>query len=567
MHAYRRSPFIAIACLGALVPPVHAANERTPKPALVVREGAVTLKATDDDDGALCLELSSARGESTSCGDDGDDDGLLAVGGARTGGVRYAGVAAPASAARVELRRAGRLLTAGPTVGAGAYRGKSAGRVRFALLRMPPGGPVDGLRVHALDATGALVSVFTGRDSERVFARRRLLAGRSGRVRWALTTSRSSELEPSVLDLAHETVSRCVDVRVQIGPNDDNSRSCHSGGPQDSLEQAFAGSPETSAEDRCKPDFRLLHGVVSPSVRRVTVVLGDGRRRAVRAVRTPDGERLAYALPVAPGVAVRRVELQEAGGRTRVLKLSAVPVRVACVQESLGSSIIGPGLGIGLLAPFADLPAVTPVGPVATLAGPPPMRVADGPAETLCVTVGDQPFTAPGCAIVSPDLDELVGSLDSYTKPRTFALALPARVATVRIAAPDAKVARDIPTVPGTGYSGRYAGHVRFASATVASERELARFELLDAAGNVLHRDNEPVPDDDALAEPTAGPPRRIAGRAGGPSLWQTKLRFSKQRMRCVALTTGRPPADSDNCQTIRGDGAVLLAASCSTGA
>ena len=57
------------------------------------------------------------------------------------------------------MRRAGQLLASGPAVAGAAYKGVRAGSVRFALLRLPKAARTDGLRVRALAADGALISV------------------------------------------------------------------------------------------------------------------------------------------------------------------------------------------------------------------------------------------------------------------------------------------------------------------------------------------------------------------------------------------------------------------------
>ncbi len=57
------------------------------------------------------------------------------------------------------MRRAGSLIASVPTEAGAAYRGAGAGALRFALVRLPDATPLDGLRVHALDAAGALVAV------------------------------------------------------------------------------------------------------------------------------------------------------------------------------------------------------------------------------------------------------------------------------------------------------------------------------------------------------------------------------------------------------------------------
>jgi hypothetical protein len=548
-----------LACWAAIAAPAHPASQRDERPAIVARDGAALLSAHDDDD-SLCLGVARQEADAgSSCSD--PAGGIVVLGDVAQDGGRHVGVALAAPIARVEVRRAGRVLASGPTTASPAYRGRYAATVRFALVRLPVRARTDALRIHAFDAAGTLVSVFaSGHDDDRVFDRRRLLSGRSHRLFWSIVSSRASSLKPTVFDLARESLSRCAEVRVQSSRGGgESSRSCDGDEPRDGLN--FAGAqPDT--KDLCHPDFRLVHGVAAAAVRRVTVLLGDGRRVGARTASLPGGAYRVYAVEIDPHAAVRRVELRTPTGPIEVRRLDLAPLAVTCAprQNENGAFSIS---SFRLYGPDSMGPRVTPRGPVSTLPGPPTVRIADGPGDTLCVALGDRPFTALGCALVSPDLSEPLAVLDSFTKPRSFAFALPARVATMRIAGPNGTGTRDIPTVSAAGYSGIYAPHVRFATGTLSSNRELGRVDLLDAAGTVLHSQRASAA---ALTGTSRlGRPRRIAGRVGGPSLWQTRISAGAYRARCLALTTGPPPPEDVACGTTRSDGAVLLAASCAT--
>jgi len=84
----------------------------------------------------------------------------------------------------------------------------------------------------------------------------------------------------------------CVDVTVQTRGSIDTLSGCTSDVPAHAIQRATVVR-EAGRHDRCRPDFRLLHGVVAPSVRRVTGLLGDGRRRSVRTVALRDRDLLA----------------------------------------------------------------------------------------------------------------------------------------------------------------------------------------------------------------------------------------------------------------------------------
>ena len=532
--------------LAGLVAPAHAAS---PPPAVeVARAGAETLRAHEDE-GEVCISV--PRRTSGWC--DAPETGVVTVAGV-SGGVKLVGVAVASAATSIEVRRAGVLLASAPTEAGAAYRGAGAGSLRFALVRLPDAAPTDGLRVHGLDAQGALVAVLADRDSALVTARRRLLSGRSAGVPWSLTTSQQSTLAPSVLDPGHETVSQCVRTNAQFADVSFSTESCASGPPGQALE--VFEYEESEVEERC-PGFRLLHGVVAGPAR-VSVVLGSGRRRTARTVDVGDGWQ-AYAITT--GVeAVRAVTLTTPAGAVRVLHRGLAPLRTQCAA---GEATFESGLAAA--APFDERSVVLPASPPAPLAGPPAFRVADGPGATLCLALGDLPFRAAGCGIVAPALGLLHGAFDSATDPHAFALAVPARVATVRIPAPDGTGTLSIATEPGAQYTGRYAGHVRFAATTFARYSQLSRIDLLDAAGTVLFGGAELTGAElvGDLGVLRLARPRRLAGRAGAPSLWKTTGSYQGISGRCFAMTAGAPPSGDARCPFANDDAAILLDASC----
>lgn len=530
------------------VTPAHAAS--APAPVEVALAAAETLRAAEED-GEVCISI--PRWTSGSC--DAPDDGVVTVSGV-PGGVKLVGVAVPAAAVSIEVRRGGVLLASEATVAGAAYRGAGAGSLRFTLVRLADTALLDGLRIHALDASGTLVTVLAEQDSELFTDRRRLLSGRSAGIRWSLTTSRQSTLSPSVLDLARETVSQCVRTNAQFGDLTFSTTSCASGPPQSGLE--LNEHEESAVEDRCTGS-RLLHGVVAGPAR-VSLVLGDGRRRAVRSVAVGDGWQ-AYAVTTG-AEAVRAVMLTTPTGAVRVLRRGLSPLTTQCAAGEASFES-----GSTADSPFDEWSVVSPATPPVALAGPPAFRVADGPGDALCLAIGNLPFRAAGCGIASPSLGALNGVLDSFTDPAAVALAVPARVASVRVPTPDGKGALSIPTDPGADYTGRYAGHVRFAAVSFARLSQLSRIELLDAAGTVLMRGVE-LGGAEELLELGEGSlrfarPRRVAGRSGAPSLWKTTARFEGLTGRCFAMTDGAAPTGDARCPYASDDAAILLDASC----
>ena len=564
----RRLVLTTLLALCAAPGSATAAPSAPAKAPVVARDGAVTLTAKDEK-GRLCVSFAHGGSFPESCGENGAGAVTLepAFGSGDGSRTQYVGAAVTAAATSVEVRRAGALLASSPTVAGEKYRGKRAGSVRFALVHLPPRSKLDGLRVRAVDAAGTAVEVLAPGESALITDRRVLLTGRSGGTRWAVRGERSSELASSVANLDHEAVSRCVRVTAAGGRGSESSGSCAGDAPLDAFEDLFSGGAGgAGTTDRCRPRFRLVHGVADANVTGVSALLGNGRRIAARTAPFADAGKLVYALVVPAGAAVRGLRVERSGQKAHVVAFSVPPLAVTCASgEGAFSDLAGTsGLFTGISDLIAALPAVTPVGPVTTLPGPPSVRVADGPAESLCLALEAQPFNAFGCAIVAPGLEELTSALDSYTRPRAFVLALPARVATVRIAAKGG-TPRDIPTVAGDGYAGRYAGRVRFAAAMLSGPRELYRYQLLDAAGKVLYSEtNDTVGTD--LMGPRAAAPRRLAGAPGRPSLWQTTFRDAGHTARCLALTAGRPPSKADRCEGARdGPFSAIVGVPCTT--
>jgi hypothetical protein len=546
---------LAVGAAGSV--PVLAAGAT--KPVVVARDANATITAHDDEH--LCVVMRDGKGsEVTACGF--AEDGLI-LSDPQRGVVQIVGVVAPAPAVSVEIRRDGKLLGRAATSAGEAYTGRQAGKLRFAIVRLAPGTPGDGLRAHARDAAGTLIGVLqAGTGGTRVSGARRVLSGRRGRASWTVVERSTSELEPSVLDLAHETVARCVDVTVQtrgsarFGERQSgrvNTLSgCTSDVPAHAIQRATVVR-EAGRHDRCRPDFRLLHGVVAPSVRRVTVLLGDGRRRSVRTVALRDADR-TYAVAIASTDAVRGVTLHADGAADVFRRLAFSPVAVFCATQDADGDHTG--LGVETLVSGINAPVST-VGPVATLPGLPAVRIADGPGDTLCLAPGKRPFTALDCGFVAA----LPGApLGSNVASGEFVRAVPANVAAVRFRSAGGSVLLTIPTVAAAGYAGRYAGAVRFAAGVITDIPKVAFLELLDADGAILYRREENASTDSELRP---GRSRRVAGRVGGPSLWQTPLTVGS--VSCLKLTAGPPPPANEFCAAVRQKESLLLDVSCTT--
>ena len=476
----------------------------------------------------------------------------------------------PVDATRVEVGRAGRVLAAAATVGPGAYTGASASRVRFGLVRLPAGTRDDGLRVRALSADGTLVGVSAQYGSELVTQRRVLLEGRSGRTSWSLRVQRVSTLAPTLADLEHETVTRCIVPRAAgqddlplLGPD------CSGEDPTAALIGDALGitSSGPAVENICGRRFRLLHGSAPRALSAVHVTLGDGQVLRARVARVAEDGRGAYALVIPAHAAVRAVRLVDANGRSRTKQLGIAPLAVSCAGGQSASE--ADGFPEALLDPrslidiLARAPQVAPAGPVTQVPGDPGFRVADGPGGTLCVAVAGRPFTALGCRLVAQGYDELPVAFDALPRTRSLVEVVPAAVATLRYSARNG-APHDVSTVEAAGYAGAYAGRVRFAAFAVDGILAAHKTVLLDAGGKVLATQTDDTTAADLAPSPRSATPRRIAGAPGGPGLFETRVEGIDGGLRCLALTASGAPRPAQRCQTSRHKPVnVLVAAPC----
>lgn len=368
-----------------------------------------------------------------------------------------------------------------------------------------------------------------------------------------MSSERSSRLTPTLADLGHEALLRCVYVSVTVTDTTGSGPTCVGDAPGDML-VGLAGLGDAEKQEGCSPAFRLLHGIVEGDAVRVTVLRGDGRRVAARTASLPGGGYTTYAYLAPAGMALRSVRLQPRQGRGRTVALALAPVPVACELNVAGAG------GWTLYAPAPGGRSVAPVGPVTTVAGEPSFRVADGPGQALCLALEDRPFTFADCDIVPPGVGSPFGAYDNAWDPRAFVLALPGDVATVRLT-DSGGAQREITTIAAESYAGVYAGRVRFAAATIAGPGGLARIDLLDAGGRILH--TQRLSSSDSKVRTLKA--RRVAGQVGRASLWLGGFRYGKTTSRCLTLTDGPAPMSFDCIESREDDVAVLLRASCAT--
>jgi hypothetical protein len=248
-----------------------------------------------------------------------------------------------------------------------------------------------------------------------------------------------------------------------------------------------------AVERGCGVPGLIAIGLSPPGARGVVAVLGDGRRARVPLRRLPDrfGGSRAFALVLAPRMAVRRVVALGPGGR-RMLVDGVGPGNADC-PNSTTSYVFGLDFAPPRLGP-----------------GPPALQVRDE-GVLLCATIGRP---APGLEDCSrPPLDEAETRILWHASADGTYVAgvLPGQVASVVLdfAAGDRQ---PVETTAQGPYAGRYQGYLRFFEISLSGRRTLRAARLLDANGRLL------------LALPIYRPPRSESDPVTllrGPSRWR----------------------------------------------
>jgi hypothetical protein len=280
--------------------------------------------------------------------------------------------------------------------------------------------------------------------------------------------------------------------REALGPAGLRAQACTDEGP---LQAAVTFGVDSS----CRADGTAVTGLVAARVARLVAVLGDGRRRTIAVHALPAAfapGRRAFAFAAGRDTAVRRIEaLDAAGRRVMTLPLALAPGRISCGAPDFADVfIISPGA-------FA-----TPGSRLTPPPGPPRLLVADDGVR-LCFSIGR--FGSDGIDCGLPPMEFFESRVLRQTTPQGTLVAgvVPADVARVRVrfSGGGAIVVPTTPTVPG--YTGRYAGAVRFFTLPLARPRRVVSTDLITASGRRLGR--RPGPD-------LPLPPTTTLVRAGG---------------------------------------------------
>jgi hypothetical protein len=515
----RRIPYhlIVLVLTGLALAPSAGAAE-------VARVDGARLDASDRPrQGGFCVRLSTSRpdssGNASACGPvpwrprrsawvtlvEGD---RVAVGGA-----------APAAVARVEAELADGRRVSVETVPGARYRGRRAGQVRFFLSVLPRTDPRDedegGLvALRFFDAAGTLTGAAAEREGRVVGAPQRLLVQRRRGARISVTAVIRRQLAPTPIQLDRFEDVTCIDLRSRVGTSGGETRTCRAAGD---------GRPPLGvmAEPGCGRMRTVVTGFVGDTVSAVRLRLGSGRVKEVRAktLAGAEGSEHRYIATVIPrGEAVRRAS---AVGASATYELGEQPSGLPCSSDS--GTRLGTFTG---LEPGADGPARPPAGDeqVAAEAGGHRLLVRDAEGDRLCVGVDRLLADGSDCVLPPPFVDVAFALRDGGA---VFAV-LPAEVARVRLPG-----GREVPTVAG-GYTGRYAGAVRFLLAE-ADFGVADRIRLLDAAGDTIGRLFVFTPENSRLERPMS---RLAAGRG-----WRL-LAGRYAGVPCLGLAFGREAPD-----------------------
>ena len=472
---------------------------------------------------------------------------------------------------RVEARRAGKLLGSAPTIGGEGYEGRWAGRVRFALLRLPKGSATRACGCahsmpaarrspssHRARSTSSPTVVSCSPDRRVGFAgRRRASASRRSPRRCSTSTTRpSSGVSRSASPASGAGAARRADASA-------GRRTPTWWTPSSTNRHGTTVSTEETATRR----FRLLHGVVDGGRATVSVVLGDGRRLRSVTARFEEAGSTAYAAVVPAGDAIRDLRVRRAGVAARTVTFSAPPLAVSCASGSPAfneSVLFDPSFNFATLSTTCRRSAPRPGGDGRRRRPDSGSRTAAG--ESLCLAVRDRPFTALSCVDRGAGLTSRPAAPWTTSGDRARSCSPCRRTWLASASAPRAAPRGNCQTVAGERVRGALRGPCALRR---RHHHGLPRLRAHAASRRrrqgPAHGDRTP-PTSGRLAPPKVFPARRLAG-APWPAVAvaDRRARRTGARARCLAVTPAdrrRPaPAAAPSAPA----GSVIVTAPCTT--
>jgi hypothetical protein len=424
----------ALSLLLALAPAARGAE--------VARDGRASLRAVHRGEG-VCLAFFHGRARfSEAC--------------RRTPYSTFRAIAVPGSDDRFGVavdRRVATIAVSGRRFATAEARGFDA---RFALIRANGSHPILRFR----DASGALIGAWQKSGGINALPRG-LAVRRAGAVR--LRAYRGRELRPDPLVIDRVVRDSCVDFR----------RFRH----DTAICLDLSAGPHVASVvlPPCRRAPGLIGGMVPAGTQHVVAVLGNGERRRTDILPLPPryGSH-SFLLRLPRGQAIRNVtaydDARDVVAREPVM---AEPPRRHCPEP--GGGELERDLTVEL-----DAPRIPGGGEVAATDGEHALVVVDADdPDGLCAGVDVMPRRSP-CGRPSPD----PAANTVFRQDGAVAGVLGPEVASVDLELTDGATMA-VATTTGEGYTGRYAGRLRFLIATVP-RGVVRRAVLRDASGHRL---------------------------------------------------------------------------------
>jgi hypothetical protein len=353
---------------------------------------------------------------------------------------------------------------AAPASKGARYHGKYAGKLRFFVAQTPERRGEELFYVRLLDASGALLAAVDPGYPEGPSRAggAQVARGRLADTAWSLRVSRTRTLSPLPGDEERVVAPSCVALFLSVHAHRDFPQTDTS-----TCDQPDFPRPVDIALSRtCGPVGIQIAGLADAGVR-LQAVLGDGTRRRLGLHALPKrfGARRAFALLLAPKVALRKLVAIE-GGRRHVEVDGLGPGVIECPDSSSGYFF-----AFGLSLPkFGD--------------GPPALQLRDN-GVLLCATLGlpDPDNADCGRPPLDPDDSWILSQATDATT--TVAGVVPPEVGSAEVVLGNGQRQLVSTAAPGA-YSGRYRELIRTFSLSLPGRQEPSRVLLYGVDGKRL---------------------------------------------------------------------------------